>query len=55
MMPSFGVGAAAGDDAVELVGAGEGQDGGALVVVQARFLGERLIAEPDVQACPAAS
>ena len=50
MMPIFGFGAAAGDDAVELVGAGEGEDGGALVVVQARFLVERLVAEADVEA-----
>ena len=49
-MPIFGFGAAADDDAVELVGAGEGQDGGALVVVQARFLGQRLVAEADVEA-----
>ena len=50
----LGVRPAAGDDAVELVGAGEGQDGGALVVVQARFLVERLVAEADVEARRAA-
>ena len=42
--------AAAGDDAVEAVGAGEGEDGRALVIVQPRLLGERLVAETDVEA-----
>ena len=46
----LGILSAAGDEAVELVGAGEGEDGRALVIVQARLLVERLIAEPDVQA-----
>ncbi len=44
------IGAAAGDDAVELVGAREGENGRALVVVQARFLGQRLVAEAYAQA-----
>ena len=49
-MPIFGVGAAAHDDAVELVGAREGEDRRALVVVEARFLVERLVADADVEA-----
>src|SRR6185437_7207787 len=38
------------DDLVELVGAHEGQHGVALEVVQARFLAEESICQPDVQA-----
>ena len=49
-MPSLALGPPLVTMLVELVGAGEGEDGRALVVVQARFLGQRLVAEPDVEA-----
>ncbi len=45
----LGIAAAGGDDAVELVGMHEGEHGVALVIVQASFLRQDLIVEPDIQ------
>ena len=52
MMPIFGLRPARGDDAVELVGAHEGEHGVALVVVQPRFLAEDGVAQADVEPAP---
>ena len=43
------IAAAGGDDLVELVGAHEGEHGVALVIVQARFLAEEGVDQPDVE------
>ena len=44
MTPTFGLAAAGEDDAVEVVGAHEGQHGVALVVLEARLLVEDAVA-----------
>ena len=38
------------DDPVELVGAGEGEDGGTLEFMQPRFLGQRAVMQADIEA-----
>ena len=50
MMPIFAIGAAGGDDAVELVGGDPGDHCGALMLLQARFLFENAVGRADVQA-----
>ena len=50
MMPIFGVGAAGGDDPVDLVGGEPGDDRGALVFLQALFLLQDAVGAADVEA-----